>query len=429
MGGINNIGGLLTLASCTLDSNKVLKDGGGVSNLDGTTRVSNSTFSMNSATGTTGSYGGALFNLFNGSAVMTVANSTLVNNSASSGGGISAQALVTLNNTIVTTSLSGGDLSGTFAGSHNLVRDGSGVGLTGTITPDPILGPLLGQLADNGGPTRTFALLAGSPAINAGANALAVDALSNPLLQDQRGPGFARILGSNVDIGAFEYSEAPSLIVTTTADIVDPTDSQTSLREAVAYANSRSAMNAITFAIPTTDPGYNPVTGAFTITLTGGELLLGKNMAIIGPGANHLIVSGNHAGRVFEIDTPALAIAQQGGQVPDSGITAAISGLTIEDGFSPTYGGGIFNNGTLSIVNCTVSDNTSSSTRGLAGDGGGVENFGSLMITGCNFSGNLANYGGGILASSGSSRSITARSPATLPRGAAPSSGGALLRL
>src|SRR5208337_1025368 len=65
---------------------------------------------------------------------------------------------------------------------------------------DP-LNPGLGPLANNGGPTQTMALLRGSPAINAGSNALAVDA---NLTTDQRGAGFPRIVGGTVDIGAYE---------------------------------------------------------------------------------------------------------------------------------------------------------------------------------------------------------------------------------
>jgi hypothetical protein len=85
-------------------------------------------------------------------------------------------------------------------GSHNLIEDGSG-GLPDTVTGDPMLGPL----ADNGGPTLTFALLPGSPALDAGDDTLAVDANGNPLAFDQRGPGFKRFAGT-VDMGAFELS-------------------------------------------------------------------------------------------------------------------------------------------------------------------------------------------------------------------------------
>jgi hypothetical protein len=61
--------------------------------------------------------------------------------------------------------------------------------------------PLLGPLRDNGGPTKTHALLSGSPAIDAGT------AGASPPAHDQRGPGFARIAtrGAGViDIGAYE---------------------------------------------------------------------------------------------------------------------------------------------------------------------------------------------------------------------------------
>ncbi|HVZ23621.1 MAG TPA: choice-of-anchor Q domain-containing protein, partial [Vicinamibacterales bacterium] len=63
----------------------------------------------------------------------------------------------------------------------------------GTLSDDPMLGPL----QDNGGPTRTHALLPGSPAIDNGNNVAALDF-------DQRGAGFAREVGARADIGAFE---------------------------------------------------------------------------------------------------------------------------------------------------------------------------------------------------------------------------------
>ncbi len=57
--------------------------------------------------------------------------------------------------------------------------------------------PKLGALGDNGGQTPTMALLPGSPALNtSGASALTTD---------QRGPGFPRKIGAQVDMGPFEY--------------------------------------------------------------------------------------------------------------------------------------------------------------------------------------------------------------------------------
>jgi hypothetical protein len=58
--------------------------------------------------------------------------------------------------------------------------------------------PGLGRLADHGGPTMTHALLPTSPAINAGNNVTGVPV-------DQRGAGFVRVIGANIDIGAFEF--------------------------------------------------------------------------------------------------------------------------------------------------------------------------------------------------------------------------------
>src|SRR5205823_15034975 len=71
--------------------------------------------------------------------------------------------------------------------------------------------PRLGPLANNGGPTQTMALLPGSPALNAGSNAL----IPAGVTTDQRGSGFARVwAGGTVDIGAFEVQDDPPTITT-----------------------------------------------------------------------------------------------------------------------------------------------------------------------------------------------------------------------
>jgi hypothetical protein len=61
--------------------------------------------------------------------------------------------------------------------------------------------PLLGPLQNNGGATATHALLAGSPAKDAGADPVP-DFAGNEF--DQRGAGFARVVDGRSDIGAFE---------------------------------------------------------------------------------------------------------------------------------------------------------------------------------------------------------------------------------
>ena len=117
------------------------------------------------------------------------------------------------------------------------------------------------------------------------------------------------------------------------------------------------------------------VTGA--ILLTTGELLVVKNLTITGPGANQLAVDGNNASRVMQLTT---------------GITVAISGLTIRNGRSNgAFGGGIENRGTLTVSSSTFSDNSA-----VNGHGGGIFNGGTLTVSSSTFSGNSADFGGGI---------------------------------
>jgi hypothetical protein len=102
-----------------------------------------------------------------------------------------------VNNLISTNSPRNG--SGSLADlGHNLSSDGScAFTNVGSLNDtDPKLGPL----AENGGPTLTMALLAGSPAIDAG------DTPAAPPT-DQR--GVPRPFGVAADIGAYEY--APQL--------------------------------------------------------------------------------------------------------------------------------------------------------------------------------------------------------------------------
>ena len=137
---------------------------------------------------------------------------------------------------------------------HNLFDDES--------LPTPMAGdqvntePLLGPLTNNVGPTPTHALLAGSPAIDAGDDDLAVDAEGNPLATDQRGISFIErsfddptVAGSGVDIGSFERQtfDAAVFVVNTAQDELVFSNGAVSLREAIALANSSLGEDTITF--------------------------------------------------------------------------------------------------------------------------------------------------------------------------------------
>jgi len=137
----------------------------------------------NSAT----NYGGGAYNW---KSDPMLSNVTFSGNSADQGGGMynDVDANPTLRNTIVANSIAGGDCSGEdtiISAGYNLDSDGT-CGFTGEgdlSNTDPLLGPL----QDNGGPTLTHALLAGSPAIDGGNPAGCTDPLGNPLTTDQRG--------------------------------------------------------------------------------------------------------------------------------------------------------------------------------------------------------------------------------------------------
>jgi hypothetical protein len=81
----------------------------------------------------------------------------------------------------------------TVSGSNNLIRRQINYHEI-TVSTDA---PLLAALANNGGSTLTHAPAGTSPTVNAGTNPL-------NLTTDQRGPTFARVVGGQPDIGAFE---------------------------------------------------------------------------------------------------------------------------------------------------------------------------------------------------------------------------------
>jgi hypothetical protein len=73
-----------------------------------------------------------------------------------------------------------------------------------------------------------------------------------------------------------------------------------SLREALLEARDG---DTITFDIPISDPGYHA--GAWTISLTSGELPVDKNVTVSGPGPDHLVLKRDKrapAFRIFPID-------------------------------------------------------------------------------------------------------------------------------
>ena len=194
--------GNVTIQNSTLSGNSSGRSGGALYARGAV--IQNSTFSGNSSAVDAG----AIF-LYEGSTA-SISNSTLTGNTAAGEGGALLFYNATL--TITSTILAGNsdrtgpnnifDLGGSTINVTNSLIDNT-TGFTFTTNTANIVGqnPLLGGLANNGGPTLTHALLTGSPAIDKGSNPLA-------LSFDQRGSGFARTAGVQTDIGAFEVQSA-----------------------------------------------------------------------------------------------------------------------------------------------------------------------------------------------------------------------------
>ena len=169
-----------------------------------------------------------------------------------------------------------------------------------------------------------------------------------------------------------------------------------------ATVDAAVAGDIIVFQIPTTDPGYDPSTGIFTITLTSGEIVIDKDLTIAVLSGANVAISGNHASRIFRITAGTVAISNlwliNGKAQGANGIISGAPGM-------PGMGGAILNQGTLTITRCTFKGNTArggagSSNlggvgRGGDGLGGAVANQNSLSLVACTLAENSALGGQG----------------------------------
>ncbi|MBV8149773.1 MAG: hypothetical protein JO092_11815, partial [Candidatus Eremiobacteraeota bacterium] len=209
VGGAICNGGLLTIIRSTFNNNSAsLARGGGAIFNYGTLHVANSTFSGNTAsTGVGGAiHNGELVGLTGGA---QLDNDTFSGNSAARGGGIfnkyfkPSLPMYVQNDIIANNAPQNCGGAPLLTEGFNLSSDTScDLGGAGDLSGvDPKLGPL----QNNGGPTFTMALLAGSPAIDAGDGQGCRDWLGHLLTTDQRGmprpdPHEKRFC----DIGAYE---------------------------------------------------------------------------------------------------------------------------------------------------------------------------------------------------------------------------------
>ncbi|HVE58033.1 MAG TPA: FG-GAP-like repeat-containing protein [Pyrinomonadaceae bacterium] len=215
-----------------------------------------------------------------------------------------------------------------------------------------------------------------------------------------------------------EKNYAATLTVTNTND-----SGAGSLRQAVLDSNVNNQNDTIVFDMTVFSTPQ-------TITLTSGQIVIlpdravgiSKTLTISGPGANLLTINGNNNGRIFGIDTYTVidGVKITGGNGQDSGTNPNINSLggaiamyggtfdqpelqnlvlknsivsgnqtvinsgsggalylagkvtimnsTISNNTSSIYGGAIYNISKLTVINSTISDNTAALTGGIYSD-------------------------------------------------------------
>lgn len=323
-------------------------------------------------------------------------NSIIAQNSTYAGGEIVAAdiGVVGLNNTFNATSVNnviGAVVSGTFPSGGNTNTTG--------VTPEDLK---LSPLGDYGGPTPTHALLPGSLAIDGGSNAAA-----GSHVVDQR--GFERIEDGDfdgiltIDVGAYEFSLKPTIIVDTLVD-ENGGSAKLSLREAILRAKPGEVI------------GFAPELDGGTINLTGlGDLVIKKSLIITAHNlVNGLTIKGydptptvqqGDGSRIFDIGGQVEAVMLVGmtlsggdpwgnggairstgtsdswsnfGAVRSVGTTLFVTGMTFHDNRASRLGHWVFND----------EENPDDDQWVQRGIGGAIFSTGRLVVTRSHFWGN-----------------------------------------
>jgi hypothetical protein len=213
---------------------------------------------------------------------------------------------------------------------------------------------------------------------------------------DQR--GIPRSWYPLCDIGAYEFS--PILIVDS---LNDPGDGTCDITEC-------TLRDEVANSVPGGSITFDSSLGGNVITL-GSEIGIPKNLTINGTSlSSHVQVSGGDSVRVFNVNSGVTALiihidVAHGSEVVGGGIyndgilTISNSNLIYNNGTNA--GGAIYNHGTLTVITSTLLSNSA----GLYG--GGIYNYETLSVSSSTLSGNETYSGGGIYTTGGTTTTVT----------------------
>ena len=442
-GGILNRGGNLTLNRSTVSANATETWGGGIATQGGTVQINDSTIANNiSGTPSNPGVGGGIYNE-NGQVTirnstisgnesdgrpslgggianyhdMTLESVTITDNFGSDGGGIyfntTSPVTLTIKNTILAGNGTDDCYFKTIAGGatindlgYNLVQADNQLnpcGFVGGVNNNLVTVPFLLPLADNGGSTQTHALALDSPAIDAGDTSLPTD---------QR--GVARPQGAAADIGAYESQacDETAWFVTRLSQLDAAIDCFNAKTNPGVYTiNITQGFPAVasTTPIDNSTPGVSLVIeGSGNSVDWNGDLFPGTRPFLIQANTtvtindlainNGNVLGTERGGAIRNLGNLTLNRSSIRGNRAENnggGINNApgavmvindstIAGNEVQGGSAGVTGGGISNEGSLTIRNSTISGNTSSN------DGGGIGNIGTLNLDSVTVTGNTA---------------------------------------
>ncbi len=401
---VNAYSGELTLNNVTVNGNTAAGDGGGIFSCPNCQlTLNNSTISGNS---TVGDGGGVYMDIYPAAGNSTLNHVTITGNIAEGlgggiymskypmGGTVALKSSVVISNTVLTSD--GGNeifCSGSFtsdsdfnlfghSGENNadaftgFTPGSSDITATSDGTEPTVLSDILSPLADNGGPTKTHALVAGSPAIDLDADC------STELTTDQRGYPRPETESAGCDAGSFEYSN------NCTSNIIVDADGVCTLADAITAANTNAPSggcpagcdnDTITLETDVLLATALPQISS-TVTIEGqGYAIDGNN----DPNVGSVLRNGVNGNLILNEVTVTKGKSFAGGGINNEGVLALINStvknnsVSCLDSATDAFGGGITNTKSLTMTNSTVSDNfVFCDQEGAHTYGGGIVNDG-----------------------------------------------------